>query len=97
MNGANRLAFTIDGKLAFISCLGSGNVSVFDVKTRKLKERINLGGGAAGILIQPDGRRAYVACTGGNYVAVIDLKTLAIINKIDVGGNPDGLAWAGQE
>lgn len=94
VNGANRLKFTPDGKLVFISSLGSGNLTVYDAKSRKLLKQINIGSGAAGIIMQPDGTRAFVACTRDNYVAVIDLKTLAIINKIDVGGNPDGLAWA---
>ena len=95
VNGANRLKFTPDGKMVFVSSLGSGNLTVFDAKTHKLVKQINLGNGAAGIQMQPDGSRAYVAA--GNNVVVIDLKTLEVINKIDVGGNPDGLAWsAGQ-
>lgn len=97
VNGANRLKFTPDGKLVFISSLGSGNVTVYDVSTRKLLKQINIGNGAAGILMQPDGSRAYIACTPDNYIAVIDLKTLTVVNKIDVGGNPDGLAWAIRE
>lgn len=97
VNGANRLKFTPDGKLVFISSLGSGNVSVFDASTHKLAKQINIGNGAAGIQMQPDGSRAYIACTADNYIAVIDLKTLAVVNKIDVGGNPDGLAWAVQQ
>ncbi len=94
VNGANRLKFTPDGKMVFISSLGSGNLAVFDAKTHKLIKQINLGNGAAGIQMQPDGSRAYVAA--GN-VVVIDLKTLEVINKIDVGGNPDGLAWSVQQ
>ena len=94
VNGANRLKFTPDGKLVFISSLGGGNLTVYDAKSRKLLKQINIGHGAAGILMQPNGARAYVACTADSYVAVIDLKTLAVINKIDVGGGPDGLAWA---
>jgi YVTN family beta-propeller protein len=94
VNGANRLQFTPDGKLAFISSLGSGNLTVYDVKTRKLLKQINIGSGAAGILVQPDNTRVFVACTPDNYIAVIDIKTLEVVNKIDVGGNPDGLAWA---
>ena len=93
VNGANRLKFTPDGKLAFISSLGSGSLTVYDVKTRKLLKQINIGHGAAGILMQPDGAVAYVACTLDNYIAVIDLKTLAVTNHIDVGAEPDGLAW----
>lgn len=96
VNGANRLKFTPDGKLVFISSLGSGNLTVFDTKTHKLVKQVNLGSGAAGIEMQPDNSRAFVACTGNNYIAVIDLKTLTITGKIDVGGSPDGLAWFGK-
>ena len=93
VNGANRLKFTPDGKLVFISSLGSDILTVYDAKTRKLFKQIDIGG-AAGILMQPDGTHAYIACTRKNYIAVIDLKTLMVTNKIDVGGEPDGLAWA---
>ncbi len=96
VNGANRLKFTLDGKLVFISSLGSSNLAVFDARTRKLIKNIIIGNGAAGILMQPDGKHAFVACGPDNYVAVIDLKTLTVTNKIDVGGEPDGLAWAVQ-
>lgn len=97
VNGANRLKFTPDGKMVFISSLGSGNLTVYDAKTLKQLKQINIGSGAAGILMQADNKRAYVACTADNYIAVIDLKTLAITNKIDAGEGPDGLAWAVQQ
>ena len=92
--GANRLKFTPDGKLAFISLLSNGALVIMDVSTHQEVKRIDLGHGAAGIQMQPDGARAYVACTGGNYVAVIDLKTLEITGRIDAGPGPDGMAWA---
>ncbi len=92
--GANRLKFTPDGKLVFISSLSGSGLAVLDAATHKEIKRIDLGGGAAGILMQPDGSRVYVACTGGNYVAVIDPKTLRITGKIDAGPEPDGLAWS---
>lgn len=92
--GANRLKFTPDGKMVFISSLRSGELTIYNAKTRKEIKRINIGHGAAGILMDPNGSRAFVGCTPDNYVAVIDLKTLKVIGHIDVGGNPDGLAWA---
>lgn len=94
VKSANRLKFTPDGKLAFVSMLGAGDVAVFDVTSRKEMKRIPVGHGAAGIEMQPDGSRVYVACTPDNYVAVIDLKSLAVVGHIDVGVEPDGLAWA---
>ena len=94
VRGANRLKFTPDGKLAFVSSLGGSDLVIFSRAERKEVKRINLGHGAAGILMQPDGARAYVACTPDSYVSVIDLKSLEVIGKITAGKNPDGLAWA---
>ncbi len=98
VKGANRLKFTPDGRLALISGLGAraGDTSlvVLEASTRKEVKQLNLGGGAAGILIAPDGSRAYVAVSTGDKIAVLDLKTLAVVGQIDAGKQPDGMAWA---
>jgi YVTN family beta-propeller protein len=96
VRGANRLKFTPDGKLAFVSTLAGPDVVVLDVSARREVKRIPVGHGAAGIQMQPDGSRVFVACTPDNYVAVIDRKSLAVIAHIDAGPGPDGLAWATQ-
>ena len=94
--GANRLAFTPDGKRVLISSLRNGDLVVYDAASRTEVKKINIGHGAAGILMDPDGSRAFIGCTGDNYVAVVDLRTLEVTGHIDVGGGPDGLAWAVQ-
>ncbi|MFZ0199930.1 MAG: YncE family protein [Candidatus Sulfotelmatobacter sp.] len=95
VKGANRLKFTPDGKLVFISSLSKPDIAVFDGVTRKEMKRIKVGEGAAGILMQPDGSRAYVACSPDGYVAVIDLHSLEVVGRIEAGQEPDGLAWVG--
>ena len=92
--GANRLIFTPNGNLVFISSLGSGDLTIYDARSRALVKKLPIGHGAAGILMDPDGSRAFVACSPDNYVVVIDLKTLEVTSHIDVGKTPDGLAWA---
>lgn len=92
--GANRLEFTPDGKNVLISSLRNGDIVVYDAASHKEVKKVNIGHGAAGILMDPDGSRAFIGCTADNYVAVIDLKKLEVIGHIDVGGGPDGLAWA---
>jgi len=92
--GANRLKFTPDGKLVFISSLQSGELIIYDAQSHKEIKRLKLGRGAAGILMDPIGSRAFVACSADNYVAIVDLKTLEVTGQLDVGGIPDGLAWA---
>lgn len=93
-NASNRLKFTPDGKMVFVSCLEK--LVVIDTETKKPVKELNLGRGCAGIAMQPDGTRAYVSSSISNYISVIDLKTLEVIGKIDVGGEPDGLGWAVQ-
>jgi DNA-binding beta-propeller fold protein YncE len=92
--GANRLKFTPDGKLVFISSLQSGELTIYDAHSRKEIKRLKTGHGAAGILMDPDGSRAFVACSADNYIVIVSLKTLEITGQFDVGGVPDGLAWA---
>jgi DNA-binding beta-propeller fold protein YncE len=91
---SNRLKFTPDGKFVFISDLGGRDLIVVDAGARKELKRIALGGGAAGILMQPDGAKAYVAVGTQNGVTVIDLKALEIAGQIETGPGPDGLSWA---
>jgi YVTN family beta-propeller protein len=95
--GANRLKFTLDGKLVLISLLGDSDLVIYNASTRVQEKRVKMGHGAAGILMQPDGARAFVSCGPDNYVAVIDLKTLEVAGHIDAGAEPDGLAWAVQQ
>jgi DNA-binding beta-propeller fold protein YncE len=89
--GANRLKFTPDGKLVFVTA-GSALV-IFDAATHQEVKRLASIHGSGGIQMQPDGSRAYVACGRDGYVAVIDLKTLEMTGRIDI-PSPDGLAWA---
>lgn len=94
VRGANRLKFTLDGKLVLISTLGGPDLVVLDSATRREVKRVKLGRGAAGIQMDPDGSRAFVACSPDNYVAVVNLKSLTVTGRIDAGPEPDGLAWA---
>jgi DNA-binding beta-propeller fold protein YncE len=107
VRGANRLKFTLDGKYVLISGLGAGgpgrsqaagspppDLVVIDVASRKEIKKLSLGGGSAGILMDPDGTRAFVASSGGNKVLIVDLKSFSVTGEISPLGQPDGMAWA---
>jgi len=91
---ANRLKFTPDGMRVLISDLGTGDVLVIDVAGRKETKRLNVGHGAAGILMSPDGSKAYIAVSPDSNIAILDLNSLAVIGRIQTGKGPDGMAWA---
>jgi DNA-binding beta-propeller fold protein YncE len=106
VKGANRLKFTPDGKHVLISGLGGPggggpgasssrpDLVVIDAASRKEVKQLSLGGGAAGILMDPDGTRAFVAVSRGNKVVVVDLKSLSVVGEISPLAQPDGMAWA---
>lgn len=90
---SNRVKFTKDGKLVFISDLGAGEIVVVDVATRKEVTRVKLGSSVEGILMLPDGTRAIVAVSGDNKLAVLDLKTMEVVSTFETGKDPDGMGW----
>ena len=90
---SNRLKFTPDGKLVFISDLEGHEVVVLDVASRKEIKRIKTGSTPEGILMVPDGSRAYVALADEGAVITIDLKSLEPGAKISTGPGVDGMAW----
>jgi YVTN family beta-propeller protein len=92
--GINRVKFTPDGKLVFISSLRNPNVTVFDAASRKVVKQILVGHASEGVLVQPDGRRVFVSCSPDDYLTVIDTKSLQVTGHINAGHEPDGLAWA---
>jgi YVTN family beta-propeller protein len=100
--GANRLKFSLDGRHVLVTGLGAfgpaaqsggNNLVVLDAGSHKLVKAFQLGGGSAGILMEPSGSRAYVAVNQGGKVVVIDLGTLLISGEIPA-SQPDGMAWA---
>ena len=90
---SNRLKFTSDGRFVLVSDLSSGDLVVFDARTRTERVRVPVGRGVTGILIPPKSAHAYVAVSGENRIAVVDLKTFTIARTIATGGSPDGMAW----
>ena len=105
VHGANRLKFTPDGRHVLISALGRfgsrepdhSNLIILDTATHHTIKSLDLGGGAAGILIPPGGGSAFIAVSGGGKVAVLDLASLEVRGQIAPLGQPDGMAWVDAE
>lgn len=92
--GANRLAYTPDGKYVAVTQKRGKDLVVIDAKTHAAAYRIPIEeNGASGIQMQPDGKRVFIACPRDHFVAVVDLKKMKRIASIDAGREPDGLAW----
>ena len=102
VRGANRLKFTLDGRYVLVTGLGAfgpvpdpgaNSLVVLDRTSHQLLKAFQLGGGAAGILMDPAGGRAFVAVNQADKVEVIDLNTWRPVASIPT-QKPDGMAWA---
>jgi YVTN family beta-propeller protein len=79
---------------AYITNLGSNNVSVIDTKTNKVTATIPVGAGPLGVAVSPDGSKVYITNDNDNpgTVAVIATATNKVIATIPVGDAPFGVA-----
>ncbi|HEX5704757.1 MAG TPA: cytochrome D1 domain-containing protein [Pyrinomonadaceae bacterium] len=68
---------------AFVANIGSGSVTVIDLKTRKKISDLATGAGAEGIDISPDEKEVWVTNRAANTVSVIDVKTLQILATVE--------------
>ncbi|MBW3628400.1 MAG: YncE family protein [Gemmatimonadetes bacterium] len=89
----NRIQFTNDGKYVLMNELNGNELLVWDVATRAIVKRIDVGGGGEGIIMDPQRPRAYYAVSRANKLAVIDTNTMTVIKEIPDLINPDGMAW----
>ena len=68
---------------AFVANIGSGSVTVIDLKTRKKISDLATGAGAEGIDISPDEKEVWVTNRAANTVSVIDVNTLKIVATLE--------------
>lgn len=93
-NGTNQfipyqVSITPDDKYAFISCLKSNDVRVFDIVNRSFVASIPVGLKPLALEITPDGRYCYVPNQSSNSVTVIDISTRSVFKTIvNVGAQP---------
>ena len=85
------VAFSPDGRYAFVTHFADDWVAVLDPKDGRLIKRVEVGRQGANVSVRPDGRYGYVAVTGENAVAVVEMDSLEVETRLDVGDAPMGL------
>ena len=85
------VAFSPDGRHAFVTHFADDWVAVMDPKSGKLLKRLEVGRNGANVSFRPDGKYGYVAVTGENAVAVVEMGSLEVEKRLAVGEGPMGL------
>jgi YVTN family beta-propeller protein len=90
-NGPDEMAFTPDGRFAYVADFFeglAGTVSVIDTATRTTVATIPVGAYPAGVTVTPDGRYVYVTNWGTTTVSVISTATNTVVATVTVGNAP---------
>ncbi|MET0364063.1 MAG: beta-propeller fold lactonase family protein, partial [Sphingobium sp.] len=77
--GSHMLALSPNRRIAYVSNILSGTVSILDLRLKTKVEDINMGGNPEGIALTPDGKHLWVGDDASPRVQVIDLATRKII------------------
>lgn len=85
------VAFSPDGRYAFVTHFADDWVAVLDPKDGRLIKRVEVGRQGANVSFRPDGAYGYVAVTGENAVAVVEMDSLEVETRLGVGEEPMGL------
>jgi YVTN family beta-propeller protein len=78
-DGSHMVALAPAHDRAFVANIGSGSVTVIDLKEKRRIANIPSGAGTEGIAISPDQREVWATNRGGDTVSVIDVASLRVI------------------
>lgn len=80
--GPRRIAFSPDGRKAFVACSDANQVAVLNAETESVIRYIPVGLFPYDIAITPDGKKVYVTNLDSETVSVIDPETLTVIKEL---------------
>jgi YVTN family beta-propeller protein len=82
-NVSHMVAVSRKKQLAFVANIGSGSVTVIDLKQKERLSDIKTGAGAEGIDISPDEKEVWVTNRAANTVSVIDTGSLQVVATLE--------------
>ncbi len=85
---SHMVALSPDERRAFVANIGSGSVSVVDLRAGRLETILPTGAGAEGIALTPDGRHLWVTNRAEDSLAIIDATHLNLLRKVPCPGFP---------
>lgn len=85
---SHMIAIDANAQTAYLSNIGSDNVTVFDLETERTIEHFPVGGEPEGIAVHPNSRELYVANQEDGDLYIIDTDTYELKHECDLGTCP---------
>jgi DNA-binding beta-propeller fold protein YncE len=91
---SHMVAVSADASRAYVTSIGSGTTTVFDLAAGRKVTDLPTGAGSEALALSPDGRELWVAARAAGEIAVVDTGSLEITARLPVPGMPIRIAFA---
>jgi DNA-binding beta-propeller fold protein YncE len=89
---SHMVAVSADGSRAYVTNIGSGTATAFDLATGRKLADIATGAGSEALALTPDGRELWVAARAAGHIAVVDTRSLEVRARLPLAGIPIRIA-----
>jgi YVTN family beta-propeller protein len=90
---SHMVAVTPNGERGFVANIGSGTVTVFDLRRGKKIADIETGEGAEGVAVSPDGAEVWVTNRAADTLTIVDPGSLELLATLDSPSFPIRIAF----
>ena len=84
-----------DGKTLYVSNEETAEMSVLDLASGTIRQRVKVGEEPEGVTVRPDGREVYVTCEAENEVVAVDTAALKVVGRMKTGARPRSVVFTG--
>jgi len=89
------LALSPDGKVLYVTSLGTGFLTVIDVASNRITRSIRLPvSGTFAVAPGPDGRKVYLTAHDDGALIVVDAQRGTVLQQLVIGANPRGISFS---
>ena len=89
---SHMVAVSTDAKRAYVTSIGSGTVTAFDLVAGGRLRDVATGAGSEALALTPDGRELWVAARADGHIAIVDTRSLEVQARLPLPGTPIRIA-----
>lgn len=85
---SHMVALSTNEKMAFVTNLGSGSLSILDLAAGKTVQTIKTGAGTEGVAVIPRSNRVWITNRSANTVSILDIESTKVIKTLESSSFP---------
>lgn len=85
---SHMVQLSADEQMAYVTNLGSGSLSILNLKTKKVQKTIDTGAGTEGITLVPSTNELWITNRSGDTISIVDISDYRIVETLESSAFP---------